>query len=440
MFLCAKRLVYKSVGGNLMEVFVARQPIFNIEEEIVGYELLYRKDLTNVFPYIDGDQATAEVIINSCLNIGLERLTEGKKCSIHFTENLLEQKLPTYFSPNDLVVKISKVKPSRKLIEICKELKELGYTLSLSECIFQQDNPYSFELLPYIDMIKVDFRKEFPDQYERIEQIVAGYDITLLAEKIETYEAYEEAKNRGYSLFQGYLFSEPLIESTYEVPTVFSSYYQDIQNKSLEELDVDELTDVIERDLSFSVKLLRLINASFVDADRKICSIREAISFLGVEKIQKWIHLLSARESLEKQSVLSDELVRMTLTRAKLCETIATQAGTDYPDDYYMTGLISSMGEIVSKSMEEILEGLPLRDEIHDALIGKKNEFKDVLDLVEAVETAKWKAISDICSRLHISERDLFRIYAESLNWTTEMIQAEKVAASEIDSFFPSLT
>ena len=91
-----------------MEVFVARQPIFNIEEEIVGYELLYRKDLTNVFPYIDGDQATAEVIINSYLNIGLERLTEGKKCSIHFTENLLEQKLPTYFNPNDLVVKISK--------------------------------------------------------------------------------------------------------------------------------------------------------------------------------------------------------------------------------------------------------------------------------------------------------------------------------------------
>jgi c-di-GMP-related signal transduction protein len=419
-----------------MEVFVARQPIFNIEEEIVGYELLYRKDLTNVFPYIDGDQATAEVIINSYLNIGLERLTEGKKCSIHFTENLLEQKLPTYFNPNDLVVKISKVKPSSKLIKICKELKELGYSISLSECIFKQDNPYSFELLPYIDTIKVDFRKEVSHQYERIEQLASEYDITLLAEKIETYEAYEEAKSRGYELFQGYLFSEPLIESTYEVPTVFSSYYQDIQNKSLEEIDVDELTDVIERDLSFSIKLLKLINTASVGVDRKICSIREAISFLGVEEIQKWIYLLSARESLEKQSVLSDELVRMTLTRAKLCETIATQAGTDDPDAYYMAGLISSMGEIVSQSMEEILGGLPLRTEIHDALLGKKNEFKEVLDLVEAVETAKWKAISEICNRLNISERELFRIYAESLNWTSEMIQAEKTAASQIDSFF----
>jgi c-di-GMP-related signal transduction protein len=423
-----------------MEVFVARHPVFNSKEEIVGYDLLYRKDLTNAFPYIDGDQATAEVIINSYLNIGIERLTEGKKCSIHFTENLLEQKLPTYFNPNDLVVKISKVKPSSKLIGICKELKELGYTISFSECIVQQDNPYSAELLPYIDIIKVDFRKEFSHRQERIEQLAAGYDITLFAEKIETYQAYEEAKNRGYELFQGYLFSKPLIESTYEVPTVFSAYYEEIKNKSVEELDVDELTDVIERDLSFSVKLLRLINTSSVSADWKICSIREAISFLGVEAVQKWIHLLSARESLEKQSVLSDELVRMTLTRAKLCETIATQAGADYPAAYYMAGLIYSMGEIVSQSMEEILGGLPLRAEIHDALMGEKNEFKDVLDLVEAVETAKWKAISDICRRLNISERELFRIYAESLNWTTEMIQAEKTAIAEVDSVCPLLT
>ncbi|MCQ6276600.1 HDOD domain-containing protein [Bacillus sp. V3B] len=418
-----------------MEVFVARQPVFNIEEEIVGYELLYRNDLTNVCPYIDGDQATAEVIINSYLNIGLERLTKGKKCSIHFTENLLEQRLPTLFSPNDLVVKISEAELSYKLIEICKELKELGYTIILSECIFQQDNPCSSELLPYIDMIKVDFRKEFSHQHERIEQIAAGYDIKLLAEKIETYEAYEEAKNRGYQLFQGYFFSEPIIESTYEVPTVFSSYYQDIQNKSLEELDVDALTDVIERDLSFSVKLLKLINKSSIDVDRKICSIREAIAFLGVQEIQKWIYLLSVRDSLEKQSVLPDEIIRMTLTRAKLCETIATQAGMDYPDDYYMAGLISTMEKIVSQSMEETLEDLPLKDEIHDALMGKKNEFKEVLDLVEAVETAKWKEISDICNRLNISERELFRIYAESLYWTTEMIRAEKVATSEIDSF-----
>ena len=54
-----------------MEVFVAKQPVYNIREEIVGYELYYRKDANNVFPYIDGDTATSEVIINSFLNFGM---------------------------------------------------------------------------------------------------------------------------------------------------------------------------------------------------------------------------------------------------------------------------------------------------------------------------------------------------------------------------------
>ena len=85
--------------------------------------------------------------------------------------------------------------------------------------------------------------------------------------------------------------------------------------------------------------------------------------------------------------------------------------------------------------MEDILEELPLKDEIHDALLGKENQFKEVLDLVEAVEQAEWKDISDKCRKLNIYVRDLFRIYAESSNWTTKMIEAEENASFEPDPF-----
>ncbi|MFC0477923.1 hypothetical protein ACFFHF_22295 [Robertmurraya beringensis] len=70
-----------------MEVFVARQPIFNQEEGIVAYELLYRNNHINEFPNIDGDRATTELIINSFLNIGIDALSEGRPCFINFTEN-----------------------------------------------------------------------------------------------------------------------------------------------------------------------------------------------------------------------------------------------------------------------------------------------------------------------------------------------------------------
>lgn len=417
-----------------MEVFVARQPIFNIEEEIVGYELLYRKDLTNAFPFIDGDQATSEVIINSFFNFGLERLTEGKKFSIHFTENLLEQKLPTYFSPNELVVKLSQeVKISSKLIAICQELQEIGYSIILDDHYLFQDHPFIDQLLPLISMIKVDFRKEYSHQHEQIEAIAAKYGIQLFAEKIETEEAFFEAKKRGYVYFQGYFFSEPIIESTYEIPTVFSSHYQMIQKMSLEELNIDELAELIEKDLSLSVKLLRLINTSSVGCDKKICSIRAAIRLLGVDNIKNWIHVLSTREPAEEHSLLSDRCTHLTLTRAKLCETIARQIGTEFPSGYYMAGLISTIVDLVDLPMEEILEDLPLKKEIHDALMGKENKYKLVLDLVQAVEQANWKDINHYCKRLNMTERDLFRIYAESLNWTSEMIREERIATTGQD-------
>ena len=126
----------------------------------------------------------------------------------------------------------------------------------------------------------------------------------------------------------------------------------------------------------------------------------------------------------------------MTLTRAKLCETIARQLGNEQSASYYMTGLISTMKKIVGPSMEDILSELPLKDDIHDALLGKENQLKDVLDLVEAVEQAEWKEMADKCRKLNLHVRELFRIYAESSNWATKMIEAEKIASFEPDPFF----
>lgn len=415
-----------------MEVFVAKQPVYNIWEEIVAYELFYRKDMTNIFPYIDGDQATSDVIINSFLNIGIDRISQGKRCGIQFTENLLEKKLPTLFNPKDIIVKINnQVKPSDKVIQMLKELKELGYFISINEGFLHCNQANIITILQNIDAIEVDFLKDFSEKQKEIEEAAIRHNIQLLADKIETKEAFEEAKMRGYEFFQGYYFSEPVIISTYEIPTVFTSCYQSSQNGMIENLDEEELVELLEKDLSLSIKLLRLINRNSIKNDKKICSIRRAIALIGLDGVKKWIHILSARKLMVEQNRLSSELTRQTLTRAKFCETIAKQTGTEQTSGYYMTGLMSTLEEIVSYTMEEILEDLPLSDKIHDALVGKENEFKAVLDLAEAVERAKWKEINTICKKLNITDRELFRIYAESLNWTKQMIQAEKTASGE---------
>nr|WP_295971327.1 HDOD domain-containing protein [uncultured Bacillus sp.] len=414
-----------------MEVFVARQPIFNLKEEIVGYELLYRNDMTNACTNSNGDQATAEVIINSFLNIGLERMTEGKACFIHFTENLLEQKLPVFLNQKDIAIIISNsVRPSHKLVEICRELNKLGYIIEVKESFFE-DRSYSDLLLPCVDYISVDFRDLSSPSREWIESMAVQYQIKLIAEKIETKEAYHDAKEMGCELFKGYYFSKPLIISAVEIPSVYSSYYE-LQNTSLEELNIDQLEEWLAKDLSLSFKLLKVFNQFSTDKDSRVCSVRGLISMLGADVIQKWVQLLTNRVPIEKQEqMLSEELVRMTLTRAKLCESIAKQIGSEQKSAFYLTGLLSFIKEYFEGSMEEILEGLPLKENIYDALIGKDNLIKAVLDLAEAVEQAKWSDIKEICHKLNIQERYLFKIYAESINWASKIMQSERSSAVE---------
>ena len=163
-----------------------------------------------MFPNINGDQATAEVIINGFLNIGIEELSYGKPCFINFTENLLQLRLPTYFQPQDIVVEVlESVIPSKEIIGICKELKQLGYKIALDDFIYNDQNPHFFEYLKFADIIKVDILDTTPEIRNKIEIMARSLNIKLLAEKVETRGEYEALKKRGYDYFQGYFFSKP---------------------------------------------------------------------------------------------------------------------------------------------------------------------------------------------------------------------------------------
>ncbi|MBP2239463.1 EAL and modified HD-GYP domain-containing signal transduction protein [Cytobacillus eiseniae] len=411
-----------------MEVFVARQPIFNIKEEVFGYELLYRSNQReNAFPDVDGDQATTELIINSFLNIGIDKLSSGKPCFINFTENLLSLRLPTYFRPREIIVEILEtVAPSPKLIEICMDLKDQGYRIALDDFVLNELNQYTYELLNYVDIIKVDFLTTPIQMREKIEAVAKDLNIMLLAEKVETREGFEEAKKHGYEFFQGYFFAKPVILSTHDLPTYYYSYYEMIQNLSMTEPSIDRITELIERDLSLSYKLLKLINSPAYRPKQKINSIRQAVVLLGLIELQKWIYVLAVHESTIGKKNSSKEMIQISLIRARLCEEIEKHRNKrPSASNYFLTGMFSMMDSLIGMPMEKILHDLPLDEEICEALIGKNNQLKFVLDLVLAVEKAEWTFISQKCKELNIDEKLLFKMYSEAISWANDLVLNE---------------
>ncbi|MCA1054483.1 EAL domain-containing protein [Rossellomorea aquimaris] len=410
-----------------MEVFVARQPIFDANEEKAAYELLYRQNQMNSFPNIDGDQATADVIINSFMNIGIDSLSSGKPCFINFTENLLKLKVPTYFNPRDIVVEIlESVVPDKDIVAICLELKKLGYKIALDDFVFNDSNPFCKELMRIADYVKVDFLATTEEMRNNIEVFSRLLGYKMIAEKVETAEQYREAREKGYHYFQGYFFSKPNIISSHDVPVYFHSYYSIIQSLEVSEPSIEVISELIEQDLSLSYKLLKLINSPAYRPKHKIHSIRQAIVLLGFMEIKRWIYVLAVRERVVTKGKLENEVITLCLTRAKMCELVGKKRkGSVSTSSYFLTGMFSLMDTILSVPMMQILEDLPLDDKICDALTGQSNELKDLLELVIAVEKADWSEVEKKMVLLQLVEEDISESYQQACQWTEKLLAQE---------------
>lgn len=407
------------IGGSKMEVFVARQPIFNLKEEVIAYELLYRGSNENTFPNIDGDQATTEVIINSFLNIGMHDLSEGKQCFVNFTESLLKSKVPTFFNPGSIVVEIlENVEIDEDLIFTCKELKDLGYTIALDDFLIQEKAEHFPKLIQYIDIIKVDFLQTTKEIQREMVRKYRPHHIKLLAEKLETREEFLFAKQVGYTYFQGYFFSRPYIISSHDIPVYLKTYYHILAELSKAEPDIDVIASSIEHDISMSYKLLKLINSPAFRPVNKIESIKQAIVLLGLNELKKWIYVLSLKSIETPNDQDMHEVIKLSLVRGKLCEQMAHYLGHSHSAPYMLTGMFSLIDTLMHRSITEVLKDLPLSDEIQDALLGRENDLHKVLGWSIKIEKTDWD-IKD----LPIPKEVINHFYIQAIEWASKLMR-----------------
>lgn len=409
-----------------MEVFIGRQPIFNRDEEIVAYELLYRNNDVNKFSQIDSDKATLDVLINSFLTIGFKEVSNGHPCFINFTENLIMQEELDFLNPTNVVIELLEDIPiTPALIDRLKIIKSKGFKLALDDFIMDESVRIYDNLFELVDYIKLDFIQTSEQERAVIEKKVKAKfpHIQLLAEKVETREEYEQAKYLGYSLFQGYFFQQPQILTATDIPANLFQYLQIISLMRDDNMNIDMLVEYIEREISLTYRLLKLINNSPKRSKSKVRSIKQAILLLGLTELRKWIYLLAVRESdVQQKDEVFNELMYASLFRAKVCEKCARLNYQNNYSEYFLIGLFSLIDAILNRPINSILVQLPLAEKILETVSGTETEMTPYLQFSIALSKLNWAEIEPLAQQLNISIDQIIPIYEEARVWLNEAI------------------
>ncbi len=402
-------------------VHVARQPIFDSNQNVFGYELLFRSKMISTYDGADGDQATNSVIVNSFLLIGMETLTDGKKAFINFTANSLISNIPSMLPKEIIAVEILEdIIPDDQIISACKKLKQEGYLIVLDDFVFKP------EYMPFVelaDIIKVDFRTTQREERQRIVQRFQGYPIKFLAEKVETQEEFQDALHMGYSYFQGYFFCKPIVVSGKDIPGYKINYLSILREINQPQLEFGEMEAIIKRDVSLSYNLLKFINSSFFGLHNNIQSLRQALTLLGQKELAKWVSLIVLKGVGKNKP---GELILKSLIRARFAESIvAGKMPKQQAANAFLIGMLSHLDALLDRPMQEVLDGISLDEEIKHALLGKSNnQFAVVYKLIQAYERGEWDAFFCYANEMGLDERNVLKSYQEALVWAHDLLMA----------------
>lgn len=402
----------------LRRKYVARQPIFDRDKKVIGYELLFRTGLDNVFDESwPQDEASSQILVDSILLFGMSELGGGKKVFINFTRNVLLRDFITVFPKEILVIELlENIQPDPPIITTCKHLKEKGYHLALDDFVFQ---PQFCQLMPFIDIVKIDFCATSRSDCQKILSHINQPNIKFLAEKVETLDDFQQAKDMGYDYFQGFFFSKPIIVSSNDISSLEVNMLNLLNKLYQPEIDLEEIEQIIKKDVALAYKLIRFINSASFGLFVEVHSIMQALNLLGIIELRKWISLIILSQLSHDEP---DELMFSSIIRARFSELIAQQIGqNEHRAEFFLMGLFSLIDVFFERPMPEVLLELPLANDIKQALLTGNGIMGEVLDLVVAYERGDWQHLFTIASKLQLYEEIIPELYFDTIAWANAL-------------------
>ncbi|MCE5235060.1 MAG: HDOD domain-containing protein [Clostridiaceae bacterium] len=405
-----------------MDVYIARQPIFNRQMNVYGYELLYRKSQNNFYEGTDDDEATVSLINNTFLVFGLGELVDNTRAFINFSENLLLDDI-VYMLPKEQVVieVLERVEPTPDAVDACAKLKKKGYTIALDDFVLDMHTDRYAPFISAASIIKIEFPSINRANGAEMAEMIKRYpNVTFLAEKVETREDFNFACELGFKLFQGYFFSKPVMANARDIGSLNTNLIMIFNELGRKEPDYRAVMEGIQRDVGLSYKLLKMANSVYYGSRTRIDSVKGMLVQIGVDEVRRWVQLMMLRGVRKPENA---ELVKNSIVRAKMLSLIANDIGHCNENDYFMAGMFSSLDTLLNTTMEHALTGLPISDEVRGALMGEEGQLRCHLEMVIKIEMADWTSLESKSEYPCLSPEKYMEYYIQSIRWQQAMSQ-----------------
>jgi EAL and modified HD-GYP domain-containing signal transduction protein len=402
--------------------FVSRQPVFEPNRQVFGYELLFPL-ATNSSP-ADGDEGASRVLRDTLSVFGLQQLAEGHRAFIPFTTEALLQGYANLFPREQAVIVPQNIGPAAGIFDACGKLKKDGYWIAAN---FPLADRRGEPLLDMSDIIKIDWQAVEPEARREHAARFSACGKRMLAERVETWQDYRDAISWGYTFFQGSFFCQPEVIASKELPPSRFAVMRLMAELGRARVNMESVEEIFKQDPPLALKVFAYLNSALFGRRFEVTSIRRAVILLGLTNLRRWVSMFALSDLSEGRP---PELFRACLIRGRFCELIGGRAGLGRLEfDLFLVGLLSSIDAVLGRPLNELIEQLAVSENVRDALQGGDSPLRKVYSLVRAYEVGNWDVVAENARCLGVERERIVEDYMTSLRWAAEALGQSRANA-----------
>lgn len=403
------------------ELHLARQPIFDADGNRVAYELLYRSgpELDGADGEEDAVRMTSDVLVNALLTLGLEQVTGDLPAFVNVDEDLLTAEALQILDEERATLEVlESVSVDDEVEDACRALREAGYRIALDDF---EPNRSSDRLVSQADIVKIDVLDRSGEELDDVLEELAGQDVEILAERVETREMHDACCEMGFTLFQGFFYREPETLHARELGVTSTTVVRLMNLLRDPDVPNAEVADQFKSDPGLSYKLLRIVKSAAVGG-RNVSSIQHAIRMLGRRRLYRWLSLLFL-SSLSDDGGVNRELSESAIVRGRIMERLAEESGRDREADaYFLVGLFSLIHVLLDAPLEDVLERVSLKEDLRRSLLDGEGPAATALEAASAYEDGHWSEAEER-AREFGADAKLSELYLEAVGWARSRLE-----------------